>query len=73
MQSSCLESSTSGTYTIGQIAELLHCSLRHARRLDADGTLPGRIVLGRLVRFSRRQVDAWLNGETGQTRLSLRR
>lgn len=63
---------TSGTYTIEQLAQLLNCSPRHARRLDALGEIPGRMTFGRLVRFSRRQVDAWLNGETGQPRLSLR-
>ena len=63
----------SGTYTIEQLAQLLNCSTRHARRLDADGTIPGRMTFGRLVRFSRRQVDAWLDGETGQPRLALRR
>ncbi|MFT3882991.1 MAG: excisionase family DNA-binding protein [Gemmatales bacterium] len=62
-----------GTYTIEQLAQLLNCSLRHVRRLDAEGTIPGRMTFGRLVRFSRRQVDAWLNGETGQTRLAVRR
>lgn len=63
----------SGTYTLEDLAGLLKCSLRHARRLDADGTIPGRMTFGRLVRFSRRKVDAWLDGETGQTRLSIRR
>lgn len=52
-----------GTYTIEQLAELLHCSLRHARRLDAEGAIPGRLTFGRLVRFSRRKVDSWLDGE----------
>ncbi|MFO0813581.1 MAG: excisionase family DNA-binding protein [Gemmatales bacterium] len=62
-----------GTYTVEQMAELLNCSLRHVRRLDAEGTIPGRLTLGRLVRFSRRQVDAWLNGEAGPGRLKIHR
>lgn len=62
---------TSGTYTIEQLATLLNCSLRHVRRLDADGTIPGRMTFGRLVRFSRRQVDAWLNGEVPVNRLKI--
>ena len=62
-----------GTYTIEQLATLLNCSLRHTRRLDAEGKIPGRMTFGRLVRFSRRQVDAWLNGEAGQFRLTHRR
>ena len=63
----------SGTYTMEQLATMLNCSLRHARRLDAEGAIPGRMTFGRLVRFSRRKVDAWLDGETGQTRLAIRR
>ncbi len=63
----------SGTYTIEHIAELLCCSTRHVRRLDAQRAIPGRISLGRLVRFSRRQVDAWLNGEVGINKLKLHR
>lgn len=67
------EATQAGTYTLGQLSQLLNCSLRHARRLDADGTIPGRMTFGRLVRFSRRQVDAWLNGESGPARLKIHR
>jgi excisionase family DNA binding protein len=63
---------TSGTYTLEQVAKLLNCSLRHARRLDAEGTIPGRMTFGRLVRFSRRKVDAWLDGESGPACLKIR-
>lgn len=56
-----------GTYTIEQLATMLHCSLRHARRLDADGLIPGRLTFGRLVRFSKRKVDSWLDGEVFST------
>lgn len=62
---------TSGTYTIEQMAGLLNCSIRHVRRLDAMGEIPGRLTLGRLVRYSRRQVDAWLSGETTPRKLKL--
>lgn len=62
----------SGTYTLEEVAGLLKCSLRHARRLDAEGTIPGRMTFGRLVRFSRRQIDAWLDGESGPMRLKIR-
>lgn len=55
--------SQSGTYTIEQLATLLNCSLRHARRLDSEGLIPGRLTFGRLVRFSKRKVDSWLDGE----------
>lgn len=65
--------SSHGPYSLQHVAQLLNCSLRHARRLDAQGIIPGRMTFGRLVRFSRRQVDAWLDGDTGQTRLLLRK
>lgn len=61
-----------GTYTINQLAELLNCSVRHARRLDAERSVPGRLTFGRLVRYSRRQVDAWLDGESGPSKSKFR-
>lgn len=61
---------TSGTYTVEQLAGLLNCSTRHVRRLDVEGAIPGRIKLGRLVRFSRRVVDRWLSPETQRDRLA---
>ena len=64
----------SGTYTIEQLAGLLNCSLRHVRRLDADGNDPWpNDIWPAGPAFSRRQVDAWLNGETGQAPLKLHR
>lgn len=51
-----------GTYDVPDLAALLKCSQRHVRRMvDAD-EIPGLIRFGRLVRFSRRAVDAWLAG-----------
>lgn len=52
-----------GTYTVEQLAQLLNCSICHIRRLDSQRIIPGRLTFGRLVRFSRRRVDAWLGGE----------
>lgn len=55
-----------GTYTLDEVAQLMNCSMRHARRYDAERKIPGRLTFGRLVRFSRKRVDAWLN-ESGPT------
>lgn len=55
-----------GTYTLEEIAQLMSCSPRHARRMDRNREIPGRLTFGRLVRFSRKRVDAWLN-ENGPT------
>jgi excisionase family DNA binding protein len=55
---------TTGTYTVRDIARLTQTSERHVHRLNDLGRIPGRIKgLGRLVRFSRSAVDAWLAGE----------
>lgn len=55
-----------GTYKLDEVAQLMNCSLRHARRMDRNRDIPGRLTFGRLVRFSRKRVDAWLN-EIGPT------
>jgi excisionase family DNA binding protein len=56
---------TPAAYTISDIARLAQCSERHAWRLADRGVIPGRIKgLGRLVRFSKPAVDAWLAGQT---------
>jgi excisionase family DNA binding protein len=53
------------TYTVAEIAILTQSSERHVHRLNDLGRIPGRIKgLGRLVRFSRAAVDAWLTGKT---------
>jgi excisionase family DNA binding protein len=52
------------TYTIADIARLTQSSERHIGRLHAQGKIPGRIPdLGRVVRFSKSAVDAWLAGQ----------
>jgi excisionase family DNA binding protein len=54
------------TYTVPDIAQLTQSSERHIWRLADQGKIPGRVKgLGRLVRFSRSAVDAWLGGRTG--------
>jgi predicted DNA-binding transcriptional regulator AlpA len=51
-------------YTVPDIARLAQSSERHVWRLIDQGLVPGRIKgLGRLVRFSRAVVDAWLAGD----------
>jgi excisionase family DNA binding protein len=51
------------TYTIADLARLTQSSERHVHRLNDLGRIPGRIKgLGRLVRFSKAAVDAWLAG-----------
>lgn len=51
------------TYTADELARLLRCSERHVQRLTERGEIPGLIRVGRLVRYSRVAVDAWLAGE----------
>jgi excisionase family DNA binding protein len=52
-------------YTVPDIARLAQASERHIWRLADRNQIPGRIRgLGRLVRFSRAAVDAWLTGQT---------
>ena len=52
------------TYTVPEIAHLTQTSERHVWRLVDRGLIPGRIKgLGRLVRFSKSAVDAWLAGQ----------
>jgi excisionase family DNA binding protein len=52
---------TPATYTVPDIAQLTQTSERHIWRLADRGLIPGRIKgLGRLVRFSKAAVDAWL-------------
>jgi excisionase family DNA binding protein len=54
----------SATYTVPDIAALAQASDRHIWRLVDAGKVPGRIKgLGRLVRFSKAAVDAWLAGK----------
>jgi excisionase family DNA binding protein len=51
------------TYTVPDLARLLHCSERHVWRQLDMGRIPGVIRCGRLVRLSRRIIDAWLAGD----------
>lgn len=45
--------------TASEVAEYLHCSVSTVRRLAAKGKIP-HYRLGKIVRFRRSEVDAWL-------------
>lgn len=45
--------------TAGEVADYLSCSVSTVRRLAAAGRVP-HYRLGRIVRFRRAEVDAWL-------------
>jgi excisionase family DNA binding protein len=52
----------SSAYTVPQIARLLQCSERHVWRLSDADAIPGKLRVGRLVRFARPVIDAWIAG-----------
>jgi len=45
--------------TAGEVASYLNCSLSTVRRLVARDEIP-HFRLGKMVRFKRGQIDAWL-------------
>jgi excisionase family DNA binding protein len=63
LQAAARLDAASGTYTVADLARLLQCSERHVWRQIDLGAIPGKILFGRLVRFSRAVVDAWLAGQ----------
>jgi predicted DNA-binding transcriptional regulator AlpA len=53
-------------YTLADIARLTQSSEQHVWRLASRGLIPGRLEgLGRLLRFSKVAIDAWLAGGKG--------
>ena len=59
-------SSDSGTYNVPDynvpdLAALQQCTERHVRNMADAGQIPGMYRFGRLVRFRRAAVDAWLD------------
>ena len=52
--------------TAGELSEYLRCSVSMVRRLVSRSEIP-HIRVGRLVRFRRSEVDAWLSGRQGGT------
>ena len=47
-------------YSAAELAARLGVSLRHVRRMDSAGMLPRPVRLGRAVRWSADDLDAWL-------------
>jgi excisionase family DNA binding protein len=50
------------TYDAADVGRLLACSVRHVRRLHDARLMPPAVRLGRLVRWRRADIDAWLTG-----------
>jgi predicted DNA-binding transcriptional regulator AlpA len=44
------------------VAKLLDCSERHVTRLQEAGLMPAPIRLGRLCKWSRKVIEAWIAG-----------
>ena len=47
-------------YEAADIASLIKCSVRHIWRLSDGGLLPPPFRLGRLVRWNKTVIDAWI-------------
>lgn len=45
---------------VGQVAELLGCSVRHTYRMADAGRMPRPIKLGALVRWPRAAIESWI-------------
>ena len=43
-----------------QVATLLQACEKTVARLDSDGLLPGKIQVGRAVRYRRSEIMAWI-------------
>lgn len=47
-----------------ELAALLRCSIRHVRKLHAEGALPRPIHLGKkLIRYRRSDIERWLTAD----------
>lgn len=47
-------------YRVSEMAKLLACSPQHVRTMFRAHRIPGGFQIGRLIRFRRADVDAWL-------------
>lgn len=45
---------------VGEVAELLKCSVRHVYRLSDRGRMPQPIRLGGIVRWSKSELQRWI-------------
>jgi len=50
----------SGLLSAPALAELLDISVKGVRRLTDAGGVPGVVRLGRLVRYQRQAIEAWI-------------
>jgi predicted DNA-binding transcriptional regulator AlpA len=51
---------TSATYDVSDLATMLKLSTRTVWRLSDGGVIPGRLRIGKSVRWSKRVVDSWI-------------
>ncbi len=51
-----------------EVAQLMGVSLSHVRRLADRGALPSPRKVGRLIRWSRREIEEWIAGGCPSTR-----
>ena len=49
-------------YSRDEVATLLGCHLRTVARIDQQRKIPGRILVGKLVKFRVEVIDRWLSG-----------
>ena len=57
----------SETMTVNELADLVGTTPKSIYKRAQNGTLPFAVLrLGRSIRFSRRAVEAWLEGEQSQ-------
>ena len=47
--------------SVGEVAEMLGCSERHVQRLADGGKMPQSVKVGRLTRWKRDSVVAWID------------
>ena len=47
--------------SVAEVAEMLGCSKRHVQRLADSGRMPHPVKVGRLTRWKRDSVVAWID------------
>jgi hypothetical protein len=45
---------------VGELARVTSLSVRHLRRMDSSGDIPGRVALGRRVLFQTEIIREWV-------------
>ncbi len=55
-----LSEAVSPLYVADDVAALLQCSVRNIWAMNDRGELPGMVRIGRLVRWRKSAVDAWI-------------